>query len=244
MQSHHPLQDSSQFSSSGGGGDGASLGEGLAALAGNYKRGPYTNAKRARKMSAFMPMRGRKDGRDLIGWDSLRDLQPPGTRYLAPMAAATNFGPSIQQQQPDSAGAATAGQLMSSSFGLGNQQLASIRESDPNDATLVRLFNGHATMPRQFFNQMQLRTGGVEETARQAPGSSGDQAGPARGAGQRSFEQSAGNGNQIMQAKLRRAFHPMRGKKATTAPLAAGQLEDLFAGLDQFSSMSASVDEI
>lgn len=194
------------------------MGEGLAVLGANYRRGPYTNTKRARKMSAFMPMRGRKDGRDLVGSDSLRDYQP--VRYAAAGQSALDLT------------ALTGGGLVESASARAqsapNQQLAQLREFEPSDVSLVRLFNGQAAMPPQFYNQVQSRgaTSG-QSVVRTTSGHTGGQ----------STESVGANGNQIMQAKLRRAFHPMRGKKAPHTVWTPTQLDDMLTRFDQLSLM-------
>lgn len=142
--------------------------------------GGYSN-KRARKMSAFVPMRGRKDGRDeQLASETNNEL--PG--YLVPL-----------------------------------------RESDGADASILRLVgtlpapNGlgagqiHWTgAPPQFANQFaaQHLLAIAANMARNAPPR------PLVGG-----EQEVGGGepapSSIMEAKLRRAFHPMRGKKSADA---------------------------
>lgn len=149
------------------------------------------NAKRARKMSAFMPMRGRKDGRDLMGPDSLRDLN--GLDQLR----GQSFG----------GGAPTSNQ---------NNYFAHwpVRESDPNEAGLARLASasgggGLGMAPRQFLTQLERHLNGDRNNnlnrQQQAMMTRGGASGPVA-------LSSSGN---LMEAKLRRAFHPMRGKKWT-----------------------------
>lgn len=132
--------------------------------------------KRARKMSAFMPMRGRKDGRD-----AMRDYES----------------------------------LDSGDNGLFKGLPSGYLGENDGDSSIMRLvaaggeqggmrFGASATpTPRQFANQFALRhlmTGGQRQSLTGAD------------------EQDVGYGETagLMQAKLRRAFHPMRGKKSQT----------------------------
>jgi hypothetical protein len=158
-------------------------------------------------MSAFMPMRGRKDGRDLIGSDSLRDSRPRFSRYLLPisMANLVDGGPTQQQQQQRQVDA----YFGQSPFGPDGQQ--PIREAEPGEPSLAGMMNGRQSMSAdQLFGQLQAR---APTNTRQAPAGMGTRRDA--GLGLAAAELPAGtNNNQLMQAKLRRAFHPMRGKKA------------------------------
>lgn len=142
--------------------------------------GYLNNNKRARKMSAFMPMRGRKDGRD-YRWQQQRQLEQPPTTDDA-------------------------------SSGAGYLPL---RESDESDASILRLamaaaaanqaYGGGAT-PRSFVDQMAARRAAQQQ---QPIVSSGGEAVFEPGTNSLVLDPAPA----VMQAKLRRAFHPMRGKK-------------------------------
>lgn len=191
-------------------------------------------------MSSFMPMRGRKDGRDM---DSARGPYASGYQAGSGFLLVPSGALEAQQQQLDGL---AAGQF--------------VRESDPNDdaSSLMRLISGAASsmgrgggggnyplhtasnnaIPRQFYNQFQT-TSAQTDMSNNGPGAVlahlGARGSPAssRSPASASLEQVAdvpvvvrpmvfapnggeggGGGNQIMQAKLRRAFHPMRGKKS------------------------------
>lgn len=126
----------------------------------------YLNNKRARKMSAFVPMRGRKDGRDsMMGGEQLPLLLASGG---------------------DSDNEISVVRLLAASNG----------QVEPSGA--------HWSTPRQFANQMLARHMELGEESAVAPSSSGYL-----------------GGAPMMQAKLRRAFHPMRGKRLTSLDLAS-----------------------
>lgn len=132
----------------------------------NLARGAYrsNNNKRVRKLSAFMPMRGRKDGRDDFRSDQSLEPEP----------------------------------LQAEPLLLG-------RDSD--DASILRLIGPPADLhwlgglagPHQFASSLaaQQLAQQLEQVAPPPPVAEGSP--PARG---------------LMQAKLRRAFQPMRGKKS------------------------------
>lgn len=131
-------------------------------------------------MSAFMPMRGRKDGRDVQ--QQLRRQQ--------------------DQQQLATFGSADGGELL----------LAGPYQEAEGESSIVRLVgaslnsepnNWFATgtpAPRQFTNQLRhmLVSGGGGQRAF-VPGS---------------VVLGSMQSGDLMQAKPRRAFHPMRGKKS------------------------------
>lgn len=150
---------------------------------------PYYNNKRARKMSAFMPMRGRKDGRDA---------------RLSSGAQSMLDGPS--------------------SLDGGGEQF---REIDGGEASILRLVRASlasggpdqgaetiqwmgAPAPRQFANQLAARhmlVSGPQSMLHQFSATS-----PLEIADNYLIGSSESAG--LMQAKPRRAFHPMRGKKS------------------------------
>lgn len=131
-------------------------------------------------MSAFVPMRGRKDG---------RDDQVVATGQQRAQLAAIN-------------------QLLAASVAAMGGLEQPMRELDGPDASLVRIVspNGQPSWqlaPRQFASQFAIQH---------------LLSGPQHG--ERPLEQTGApnvDGGQIMEAKLRRAFHPMRGKKSDSA---------------------------
>lgn len=127
---------------------------------GAYGRGAYVNAKRARKMSAFVPMRGRKDGRD----------------------ATNELGP-FRYRMQQSEGRGLAAPFRESDLGAG--ELSLVRLAGP------QAFGRQVAVPRQFVDQLQLIGA---QLARQ--------------------QRAAGQAEPMIESKFRRAFHPMRGKRA------------------------------
>lgn len=170
------------------------------------------NSKRARKMSAFMPMRGRKDGRDDLQQQQFVEEQRALQQLLANQRVS-NGDASIMRL-------VSAAQLASGNDqALDAEQLSWAR---PLPTPAPRQFL--ARHLKQHFQQQQQQPAAAEAEAGEGGESLfglGAPAQPAR-----------------MQAKLRRAFHPMRGKKADSANLAllAAELAERADGPDGFES--------
>lgn len=143
-------------------------------------RGAYANTKRARKMSAFVPMRGRKDGRD-SPW-AVPDAAPSTIEWRSPGTGAGYLGAPMREAEQ-------ASELsLVRSAQLGEQAAA------PSHHLQGRLL----AIPRQFADQLELIG---EQMARQRAAAAASMApGPAQ--------------EPAIEAKFRRAFHPMRGKKS------------------------------
>lgn len=149
-------------------------------------------------MSAFMPMRGRKDGRDFL-------LQQQ------------------RQQQPQ--------QLTTFERADGNEMLlAGPYQEAEGDSSIMRLVGASSLnnepnwlagtpAPRQFTNQFRHM---LVNGANSVGGGQNQQLQLQRAflPGSEIFGAMQSSGD-LMQAKLRRAFHPMRGKKSSSMPISS-----------------------
>lgn len=155
---------------------------------------PYFNDKRARKFSAFMPMRGRKDGRDERpssgGEQALLD---------GPASLDGELSAGLPFREIDG-GEASILRLVR----------ASLAANGPDQATGSVQWMG-APAPRQFANQLAARhmlVSGAQPMVRQFSTATS----PLEVAD--GYLYGSGESTGLMQAKPRRAFHPMRGKKS------------------------------
>lgn len=152
-------------------------------------------------MSAFMPMRGRKDGRDQLAAANANlqiyeDLLAP---FIS--SGSNNNGPLIRENEDDSSILHLI-RANGNGFEDGRRSQAQLAISTP--------------APRQFANQFAYRhnqlagpimdQGSLEQLAPMDP----------------QEQQQQFQFEPFMQAKLRRAFHPMRGKRAEFAAYQAG----------------------
>ena len=97
--------------------------------------GSYVNSKRARKMSAFMPMRGRKDGRELAGhYQQQLDGQFEGNNYYEGLIGASRR-PLRELPEP-----------MDDDVSLAR---STIGQAEDYDAGASRLSGGLDNVPRQ-----------------------------------------------------------------------------------------------
>lgn len=147
-------------------------------------------------MSAFMPMRGRKDGRDFLFQQRQQPQQQLTSFERADGSEMLLAGP-YQEAEGDSSIMRLVG--------------ASALNNEPN-------WLAGTSAPRQFTNQLRhmLVNGannvgleGGQQPLQRAFLPSSQVFGPM---------QSSGD---LMQAKPRRAFHPMRGKKSSSMPVSS-----------------------
>lgn len=175
-------------------------------------------------MSAFMPMRGRR---------TFGQQQQQSSEISGQPEFVTSSGAELQQQQqPPQVQFLPPSSLM-------------LRESGDGDATILRLVasgsevprNSWLGAPRQFVSQFALQHDLQQQLQRQRLQ---QQQLSATGTGSALGPMDAGEGDggltsgqviqaPLMQAKLRRAFHPMRGKKSSLESAigveAAGDIE-------------------
>lgn len=175
------------FGTSGGGGGGLSLSAGLADSMMNLgQTSGYLNNKRARKMSAFMPMRGRKDGRD-YAWQQQQQQQVAAPDDAGYAPAATQHDEFVDIA-PDE-------RILRLALAAAANQASAAPSSARSTFVEQALARRAAAQQRQ-----QPSAGGAGEVAFE-PGTSN------------LVLEAASGQPAVMQAKLRRAFHPMRGKK-------------------------------
>lgn len=190
MQSY--LADYSMLFGGGAGGSGSdnllNLGQSV------YGSGAVAQSKRARKMSAFMPMRGRKDGRD--------------AQFLAAQQQqqAGDYAPSGSGEPPTS-----AGDLL--------LLPAATREAD-GDASIMRLVSMAAGANSPLEQRWTVPTPrDFAQQVRHMRAISGSPSIGLESADDGAFASAGDPSASVMQAKLRRAFHPMRGKKSASSGL-------------------------
>lgn len=174
-----------------------------------------TNNKRARKMSAFMPMRGRKDGRDepLVGSDPIEHYNenPMGDSNRGDSDSVHDWitASTLSPWNGDGSNRPEAGERSHQFVGtpvplqFANQVAAHrlqqrlMMQSRPTSDSIVGADNDGGVVSSSAGDPMTS----ASATLSLAPGA---------------FERSnlaPGSSAGVMQAKLRRAFHPMRGKK-------------------------------
>lgn len=177
-----------------------------------------TNNKRARKMSAFMPMRGRKDGRDEPSVGSARN----------DLTVGYNDNPMSDSNRGDSDSVhdwIAASTLSPSLWSSNGDNIQSIEQSHQfvgtpvplqfaNQVAAHRLQQRLMAQPRSAPEMIVADNDGgiVSSSAGDPMTSSGGPLSLAPGAFERT-NLAPGSSAGVMQAKLRRAFHPMRGKK-------------------------------
>lgn len=134
------------------------------------------NSKRGRKISKFMPMRGKKDPNGQQSGTTLDNLI--NAYSIVPLIKMRLLESSIARQQEQ----------------LDGEQQASVYNNNNNDNSIATLKDGGEQQPDHS----------IGEPANMNQYLDADEA----------SQSGTGQSTQFIQNKLRRAFHPMRGKKS------------------------------